>query len=534
MATSPISKGRMRHTAEVRTSCTCKCQLESSTQKTKRLKSRKERSHKRSGGKDACRVNSQQHRCCLQGNLDMGHLHSCSQNTSSRDLVSQPPLPLALAPTQEASVITASRLISHRGLFNHKVKSLNIQRLLLDKKEQTAKEKKTWFPLFSDPSGPHEEPNAIEATEVSKESSQTSVVMPDQKEKEKSFPISSDESPVVKRKKTHPSPNLPSSVECSPQRKKLSNPRRPPSLVLRQPLAVETRVDSQPQKDEVSPKSVSTVAQSLCNALRFPLLRERDLVEESRAVLLRALRKAHGHRLQENLKHLHSGTGHQSQPRKEVSKPKAKEKIREQMPAPVHSGHAFNFESEGYPVFENKRKGTKHFPWDLSPPPQQGSSQRVTWPVSHMDTSTGLLKDIFRLRASPEFNIDLGPSPVVTHQMFMPSQEPPAHFFGENHATFDPFRDYNAQQRESRSQPSYMRLSPRPEPRGQYSPAHHIPLKNDAFLQRYSSNSTYSTHALTSPHSHHYMQPYIVESPSPLFTSLARPKRWPFSPRKLY
>ncbi|XP_057689971.1 uncharacterized protein si:dkey-250k15.4 [Corythoichthys intestinalis] len=528
----------MRHTEVGQFSSTCKCHLENSMHKIKRLKSRKERSQKRSGGQDPCRVNSQQHGCCLQGNLDIRHLHTCSQNTCKRDLVSPPPVPVTRAPTQEASLITASRLISHRGIFNHQVKSLDIQRLLLDKKERTTKEAKTSSPLFNDASGPHEEPQATEAAEESKEKSQTSEVILDQREKEPSLLITSDESPVVKRTITRPGPKLPSSVECSPERKKLPEPRKPPSLIRRRHVAMKTGVDSPAQKEGIAPKSVSAVARRLCNSLRFPLLRQRDLVAESREVLLRALREAHGKHLQQNLKHLHSGTDLHPQPKGDVHKQKAKRKKRQWTPAPfpVDSGHDIHFKSEGNALFENKRKGKKHLRWDLSSPPQQRLDQTTAWPTSPVDTSTGHLDEIFRLRTSPEFHIDFSPSPTVTHQLFIQSKKPPVHFFGETHTKFEPFGDCYAQQSTSWSQPSYIQISPGQELKFRYSPGQHIPLKNDASFERqeYPFTPIFSSHALFSPPGHHYMQPYILESPSPIFTSMTRPKRWPFSPRKLY
>ncbi|GLD65303.1 uncharacterized protein AKAME5_001677900 [Lates japonicus] len=59
-------------------------------------------------------------------------------------------------------------------------------------------------------------------------------------------------------------------------------------------------------------KCVSTVAARLCDRLHFPLMRRRNLVAESREVLLKALRERHGPRLQENLfreqQHLSSDT----------------------------------------------------------------------------------------------------------------------------------------------------------------------------------------------------------------------------------
>ncbi|KAG7216930.1 hypothetical protein INR49_001584 [Caranx melampygus] len=58
--------------------------------------------------------------------------------------------------------------------------------------------------------------------------------------------------------------------------------------------------------------SVSAIAQRLCDCLRFPLVRRRNLAAESREVLLKALQERHGPWLQENLlkeqRHLRFGT----------------------------------------------------------------------------------------------------------------------------------------------------------------------------------------------------------------------------------
>ncbi|KAG9337722.1 hypothetical protein JZ751_028219 [Albula glossodonta] len=97
--------------------------------KVKRLKSRKERSQMR-GRRGQSHTQPQ---CCHQVRRENKREH-CHNYCHSRPL--RPP-PKDSAPTkanrgQETSIITDGRLIGHRGLFNHEVKSVDIERLVSD------------------------------------------------------------------------------------------------------------------------------------------------------------------------------------------------------------------------------------------------------------------------------------------------------------------------------------------------------------------------------------------------------------------
>ncbi|XP_061632878.1 uncharacterized protein si:dkey-250k15.4 isoform X2 [Phyllopteryx taeniolatus] len=555
----------MSHVAEGQSIGACKCHADTSKHKIKRLRSRKERSQTRGVGdsKDACKpVKAYQHPCHHQGSLDIGHLHSCCHHAQRRN-ITPPPLSDTHVPTQEASVITTARLIAHRGLFNHEVKSIDIERLLLGKKgrkvnakEKKAKEKKetkakaTSPFVSSDASGPDEEAQAAEAHDGRDKKSHTSEMTPDQREQDCSSFASSGEALAAKSRKVEPREKPSSFAERTLPRKKPTDPQRPPRPILRRTVAVEREVDARAQREGIASKSIGAVAQRLCDALRFPLMKKRDPVAESREVLFRVLRETHGQHLQQNLLRIHSGTGLHPHPRRVVHKPKATRKDRDRrwipdlFPAPfqIHPADPFYFNNEDAPVLENTGKGRKHIFWNLSPPPQRHLDQTAVWPMSPTGISADFYEDIFGPRASPEFSMDFGssssPSSAATHHLFAPSPawraETLAHRFGKTPAAMDPFEDCFAR-RTSQSQANYARHSPRQELTGRYS-LQHFPLERDTLTENQQSSFalTFPSHALTSLHSHRCPPSFVLESPPPAFTSLSSPKHWPFGSRKLY
>lgn len=112
--------------------------------KMKRLKSHRERNQLRGCGKKASKSKSHSHHCHQPASKDLSHLHICCHSSHHwRD----GPLPNVVAAAQEPSIITDSRLIGHRGLFNREVKSIDIERLLskqrkLEKSKQEMQSKK--------------------------------------------------------------------------------------------------------------------------------------------------------------------------------------------------------------------------------------------------------------------------------------------------------------------------------------------------------------------------------------------------------
>lgn len=113
--------------------------------KMKRLKSHRERNQIRGYGKKTSKCSSQHHHCRHLARKDMAHFHSCCHggyhHSSRRDASSSSVIPVS----QEPNIITESRLIGHQGLFNHEVKSIDIERLLDEQRKMEkskAQEKK--------------------------------------------------------------------------------------------------------------------------------------------------------------------------------------------------------------------------------------------------------------------------------------------------------------------------------------------------------------------------------------------------------
>ncbi|XP_047212319.1 uncharacterized protein si:dkey-250k15.4 isoform X3 [Girardinichthys multiradiatus] len=110
--------------------------------KTRRLKTRKERCQMRAGWKDTLKNKSHHHRCFCQSRKDLTHFpnfcHGCHWPTMKNTQMSS-----AVPVTQEPSIITDSRLIGHHGLFNHEVKSIDIERLLSEQSKLGQSEQAT-------------------------------------------------------------------------------------------------------------------------------------------------------------------------------------------------------------------------------------------------------------------------------------------------------------------------------------------------------------------------------------------------------
>ncbi|KAJ8388827.1 hypothetical protein AAFF_G00125830 [Aldrovandia affinis] len=94
--------------------------------KMKRLKTRKERSQMREGRGQKHIDPHCFHQCRRENKLDC--YHSCSHSRPLRPPSKENVLTMA-EHGQEPCIITDGRLIGHRGLFNHEVKSVDIERL---------------------------------------------------------------------------------------------------------------------------------------------------------------------------------------------------------------------------------------------------------------------------------------------------------------------------------------------------------------------------------------------------------------------
>lgn len=109
-------------------------------QKTKRLKTIKQRNQIREQSNN--RYN-QSHQHCERGSKNKGPCRECQDCQCSRLLnLSSKEKPVAKPfPSQKPSIITEGRLTSIRGLFSHEVRSVDIERLVKEKKHQKHIEK---------------------------------------------------------------------------------------------------------------------------------------------------------------------------------------------------------------------------------------------------------------------------------------------------------------------------------------------------------------------------------------------------------
>lgn len=107
----------------------------SEPQKTKRLKTIKQRNQIR--GQSSNRSN-QSHQHCERRSKDKGPCSECQDCQCSHSLnFSRKEKPVAKPfPSQKPSIITEGRLTSIRGLFSHEVRSVDIERLVKEKKHQ--------------------------------------------------------------------------------------------------------------------------------------------------------------------------------------------------------------------------------------------------------------------------------------------------------------------------------------------------------------------------------------------------------------
>lgn len=327
----------------------------------KQLKTRKERS----GGREASKSKPHRHHCGCQSGKEMAHFSNCCRNNyncCSTGVDSN--FPNVIPAAQEPSIITESRLIGHHGLFNHEVKSIDIERLLSEqvkheKTEQQVKEKKhamsqlclsphnsskdlldadnddiVSFEKKSDTSTDiHEKDNIV---------SQRSDVTPGQRPRHEICPSSvSDKSlfalkniscdaPVIKSKKTSSVMSekckklssrvdkdnvktfnkklktfTTSTLEHTPKNKKPPIQQTKTHSLSPSPLQLSSSPISEAFDRRLDPscvsESVCAVAARLCDCLHFTCLTKQNLVTETREVLLRSLQKRHGPHLQENL-----------------------------------------------------------------------------------------------------------------------------------------------------------------------------------------------------------------------------------------
>lgn len=362
--------------------------------KMKRLKSRKERSQVRGGGKEASKTKSHHHYCRRQSSKDMTHFHNCCQSSCHCPPRRDALFPNVVPAAQEPSIITDSRLIGHHGLFNHEVKSIDIERLLskqrkLEKSGNQVQEKNK---ATSHPSSTSHFPSPLSTDDLlgadadkvmpferkaapamkthndcwgtEKKVSQGSDVTPGQRPQQQldlssgsfksifSSKHSSLDVVIIKSRKTNPvvsekgresqltpavdrenvktlnkkvKGHVISTLEHTPKNQESPVHQTRAHGLSPSPLQLSSShtadifdIQHRRQDPDCVSESVSAVAAGLCDSLQFPLLRRRNLVAESRGVLLKALQERHGPQLQENLLEVQRCLSFGTDPSKEV------------------------------------------------------------------------------------------------------------------------------------------------------------------------------------------------------------------------
>lgn len=336
--------------------------------KIKRLRSYRQRNQLRGGAKKASRSNH--HHCKHPRSTDITHLHTCCHSSCPCPSRRVAPLPNVVPAAQEPSIITGNRLTGHQGLFNREVKSVDIERLLsrqrhMQQNQQGTPKKKnvSSHPLSvshipspfcinqrSEADEPSQYANRNNDTEKSPDIYKEKVgkgvfksdmhVTPAQRPRQQLDPpsrsckgtVSSSHSSlrvaVFKSRRNWSDiskrENL-CSVEGTPE-----NPASPISNTQVRRLSPKPVLPPRPQNSEACDshhrqresdcisESIKKVAARLCDGLHFPYLRQRNLVAESREVLLKALAKSHGPHLQMSLLQMQQGFDFYFDPASEV------------------------------------------------------------------------------------------------------------------------------------------------------------------------------------------------------------------------
>ncbi|XP_074509269.1 proline-rich protein 19 [Sebastes fasciatus] len=468
--------------------------------KMKRLRSRKERSQMRGGGKEASKtISHHHHHCRHQSSKDMTHVQNCCHYPSRRDT----PFPNVIPAAQEPSIITDSRLIGHHGLFNHEVKSIDIERLLSEQRKVEKSGQQDKNNGTSHPSSTSHIPSPLSTNDLL--GADTDEVLPfetkaahdDSRKKEKEISKGSDITPgqrpqqlldlssesfksisssrhrsnvvIIKSKNTVMSEKgRESQLTPTVVRKNVKTLNRKVkahmiSALEHTPTKQESPVH-QTQAHGLSPspiqlssshtadsfdkrhrrqdpgcvsKSVSAVAAGLCGCLQFPLLRRRNLVAESREVLLKALRQRHGPRLQENLLEVRRCLSFGADPAK---------KVQDQKPTVIDPDTyttACQADTASQPCFDNQKTtsfrmmGSRHFNWKSRPQPHRNLEQTAEWLTSPVETSVSFLDDILRPTCAPQFCMEFEPPEGTTSDhLFSPNS-----CWGEKASASQPWED---------------------------------------------------------------------------------------------
>ncbi|XP_042279242.1 uncharacterized protein si:dkey-250k15.4 [Thunnus maccoyii] len=492
--------------------CLNHCSKTDGQQKMKRLRKRKERSQMRGGGKEASKTKSHQH-YCRQSSKDMAHFHNCCHSSCHCPSRSDAPFLNVVPAAQEPSIITDSRLIGHHGLFNHEVKSIDIERLLTEKRklEKSGKQVQKKVDATSHPPATSHIPSPFSSNglfggdtdevvpfekkadlatkthydcqekekKILQSDSQGSDITPGQRPQQqldlssgsyksdflskhssldvvimksnKANSVTSEKGRVSELTPTCERGNVKtlnkkvkgqtfSTLEHTPKNQEPPVHQTQAHGLSPSPLQVSSspmagasdNFDIQYRRKDLDcvSKSVSAVAARLCCNLQFPLLRKRNLLSESREVLLKALQERHGPRLQENLLEVQRCLSFDTECARTVQD-------KNQRPILIDEDGlwstdaftaAFQADSANQSCFGTqkttafKMTGSKRFNWNASLQPHQSLEQTAGWLTSPVETSVSLLGDILRPSCSPQFCMDFEPSRTSSSDhLFAPS-----------------------------------------------------------------------------------------------------------------
>ncbi|KAF3692124.1 hypothetical protein EXN66_Car007800 [Channa argus] len=625
--------------------------------KIKRWKTRKERSQISGGWREALRTESHQYSGWHQSSKDERHFHNCCHSSCYCPSRRDPQFPNFIPVAQEPSIITDSRLIGHHGLFNHEVKSIDIERLLSKQRKQEKSGKQVQDKshalsqrFSTSDSPPFSRKDLMGAkTEVvpfGKNADDATNAHDDYLKREKKMSVGSDITPgqrpqqeldlssgsnksiflskhssldvvIYKSKKTnsirsesgresqlsqtsgrdnvktlnkklntlvasnssleHTLKNQKPPIQQTQGRELSSSPPQLSST----PITESFDMQQKRQNPSCVSKSVSTVAARLCDCLHFPFLKRRNLVTESREVLLRALWERHGPQLQENLKKVQQSHNFGNDLSKEVQNEKPP-MIDKDVLFPTDTT-AFLDDTAIQPCFDSqsakslKITGSRYFNCS-SLQPHRSLERTAEWFTSPVTTSASLLEDILRPSCSPQFFMDSWPyGASSSDHLFFPSATPcwgntstsqkrkdgfnrlktnesfmsdsfknilknnseveescGPHYTGINIQALFP---YPAQLPYEHSEPTHFPHKPEQfvTDRHSYAPSLsaqiHTPILSNQFIDL----STY--HPLRSHHTDmmHYPPSHMLErDPAPPFSSFLSPEHWCFPPMRLY
>lgn len=414
--------------------------------RAKRLRSRKERSQMRGCGKEVPRSKSHHNIGCRRRSKDITYINDCYCRSSCHCILRRDaPLSKVVPATQEPSIITDSRLIGHHGLFNHEVKSIDIERLL----SKQRKMEKSGQQVYENNSTSHSYSTSHVPTPISSNDFLGAEVVTIEEKREPvakahdGFQMIEDKisqgSDVILVQKVSPvmsehvaeSQLTPIDSRENVMTGKQDSPVHQSQLhgVSKSPLDLpssdtpERSISQHPSTDPSAvSQSICAVAANLCGCLQLPVLRRRNLMAESREVLLKALQTRHGPRLKENLSqlqgYLSSGSDHTK-------------KIQDQELTMIdenelHCIDAFTTDFRAIKPFFNTQKN-KFFRRKVSTPNLLSSPLLLLNPEQidesfrrPEETSTSFLGDILRPSPSAWFSMDFVPSRISDH-LFAPS-----------------------------------------------------------------------------------------------------------------